>query len=249
MEREGTGDWLNVIPSKALGLHLRRGEFLFAVRYRLGMKVFISEGECPMSRCSAHSDDMGDHAIGCAINGERIARHNHVRDAIYNAAVQATLGPTKEPDGLLGGSDDRPADILIPYWTQGKATALDISVVSPLQVALVGRSAQDGGHAGETRYTEKMRKYHARCEKEGIVFTPVVVDTFGGWHSAALKVITKLGRQLARAVGKEEADTVRQLRQRLAVLLVRDNMSMLNSRAPTFPASHIDGDVDQDEGG
>ena len=77
----------------------------------------------------------------------------------------------------------------------------------------------------------------------------MVVDTLGGWHPAALQVITKLGRQVARAVGKEEGDTVRQLRQRLAVLLVRDNMAMLNSRAPTFPASHLDGDVDQDEAG
>jgi hypothetical protein len=247
VEREGAADWLNVIPSKALGLHLRRGEFIFAVRYRLGMRVFESEGECPMPHCRAHSDKEGDHAIGCAINGERISRHNHIRDALFNAAAQATLGPVKEPDGLLTGSDDRPADILIPYWTQGRSTALDVSVISPLQAAQVERCALDGGKAVESRYTEKMRKYHGRCEREGLTFIPMVVDTLGGWHPAALQVITKLGRQVARAVGKEEGETVRQLRQRLAVLLVRDNMAMLNSRAPTFPASQLDGDVDQDE--
>ena len=54
------------------------------------------------------------------------------------------------------------------------------------------------------------------------------------FHSSALDVLTtKLGRQLAQVVGKEEGDTLRQLRQRLAVLLVRDNMNLLH-RTPSL---------------
>ena len=48
---------------------------------------------CPMNRCQGFGDKYGDHAISCAINGERIAKHNHVRDAIFAAASQAALGP------------------------------------------------------------------------------------------------------------------------------------------------------------
>ena len=40
VEREGAGDWLGALPSKALGLHLRRSEFVAAGRYRLGLPVF-----------------------------------------------------------------------------------------------------------------------------------------------------------------------------------------------------------------
>jgi hypothetical protein len=36
-------------------------------------------------------------------------------------------------------------------------------------------------------------KYSERCEAEGIVFIPLVVDRFGGWHKDSLEVITKLG--------------------------------------------------------
>ena len=104
------------VPSKALGLHLRKQEFLFAVKYRLGLRVFQSEGECPMDRCGAHSDAFGDHAIGCGLNGERIDRHNHIRDAVFSAASEAMLGPV------------RPADVYIPYWTQVKPTAIDVTV-------------------------------------------------------------------------------------------------------------------------
>ena len=76
-----------------------------------------------MPVCHANNDVMGDHAISCAIGGERISKHNHVRDAIFKAAVEAGLGPIREPDGLLPGSDDRPADVLIPIWTEGRDTA------------------------------------------------------------------------------------------------------------------------------
>jgi hypothetical protein len=43
---------------------------------------------------------------------------------------------------------------------------------------------------------------------ESIVFILMAVDTFGGWHEDAIKVIVKLGRQVARGVGKEEGDMV-----------------------------------------
>ena len=157
------GDWLGAYPSKALGLHLRRSEFVAAAKYRLGLQVFEQEAECPMTRCRGWSDVMGDHAISCGLGGERIARHNHVRDALFQTAVQAGLGPRREPDGLLPGSDDRPADVLIPFWTGGQDTALDVTVVNPLQDALVARASQDGSSAVESAHRGKARKYEERC--------------------------------------------------------------------------------------
>ena len=73
------------------------------------------------------------------------------------------------------------------------------------------------------------------------------MDTFGGWHGAALDALSKLGRQVARQVGKEEEEMVRHLRQRLSVILTRDNVAMLGSRAPTVCDAYIDGDQDQDD--
>ena len=48
---------------------------------------------------------------------------------------------------LIPGTDARPADLLLPSWTAGRDTALDVTVVSPLQVALVRQAAQTPGHA------------------------------------------------------------------------------------------------------
>ena len=74
------GDWLQVVPSPPLGLLLRAPEFKSAVLYRLGVPVFQREGPCVAY--GQASDKHGDHAIACAARGERISRHNHLRDAL-----------------------------------------------------------------------------------------------------------------------------------------------------------------------
>jgi hypothetical protein len=239
--REGAGDWLTSLPSQALGLHLRAGEFMFAMKYRLGMAVFRREGECPAPRCMGICDKYGDHAISCAIGGERNSRHNYLRDVVFQSSQQAHLGPLKEPDGLLPGLDDRPADILLRYWTRGKDTAIDITVVNALQAAHVQQVAENGSKAVESAHNDKVRKYQERCSQEGIEFVAMAVDTFGGWHPVALKTLTKLGRQLARVSGREEDETVRHLRQQLSVVLIRDNMAMLQARAPLLPGPNVVG--------
>ena len=108
-----------------------------SLKYRLGIKIFDSESPC--TACHRPLDVMGDHALGCGSQGERIGRHNLLRDALHQTAAAAALGlaPIKEGRFLLPGRDVRPADVLIPGWSGGRDAALDVTVVSPLQQALV----------------------------------------------------------------------------------------------------------------
>ena len=117
-------------------------------------------------------------------------------------------------------------------------------MVNPLQQALVARASEEGDSAVEHAHKAKLRKYEERCDAEAITFLPLAVDTFGGWHKVGLATIIKLGRQLARNLGKDEDEVVRHLRQRLGVLIVRDNAMMMASRHPTFAPPDIDGDED-----
>ena len=244
--REGAGDWLGALPSKTLGLHLRRNEFVLAGKYRLGMRVFVTEGECPALGCRGVADGLGDHSLSCAIGGERIARHNHARDVLFQAAVQAGLAPVREAPGLLPGAGQRPTDVFLPAWANGKGACLDFTCTNPLQTATVARCAEEGAYAVEKAHNGKLAAYADRVEAEGLVCLPLAVDTFGGWHPEALVVITKLARQLARNVGRETGEQVRHLRQRLGVTLVKDNMAMLQARIPTFAPPEVDGDVDRE---
>ena len=160
------------------------------------MKIFTTSGPC--TTCHANSDTMGDHAIACANQGERIARHNQLRDALYQAAVQAALGPAREKRALIPGREARPADVFIPNWVAGRDAALDVTVVSPLQQALVNKAADESGSALDHAFQRKMRQSWEDCNREGIAFTPLPVETLGCWHSHAVANITRLAIQGGR---------------------------------------------------
>ena len=79
---------------------------------------------------------MVSRAIGCGSQGECIACHNHLRDAIFATASSAHLAPTKEDRALLPNSEGRPADVMLKNFQGGLHAALDVSVINPLQTSL-----------------------------------------------------------------------------------------------------------------
>ena len=137
------GDWLNAVPSSPLSLHLMDREFRVCLQYWLGVPIF-EEG---VRVCLSTADSFGDHQVGCGGNGDRILRHNSIRDAIFNSACSAALAPRKEVPSLIPGSQSRPADIYLPNWERGQPAALDVTVISPLQPLILHRAASSAGHA------------------------------------------------------------------------------------------------------
>ena len=105
------GDWLNVIPSSALGLHMFDQEFRLCLRYWLGLPLFPVDSTCLV--CLSPADSFGDHHVGCGGNGDRIHRHNSIRDAIFTAAQSAALAPRRESPHLIPNRQSRPADIFL----------------------------------------------------------------------------------------------------------------------------------------
>jgi hypothetical protein len=143
--------------------------------------------------------------------------------ALYQTCTQACLAPTREDRALLPGTDARPADVLIPHWSGGKDTALDVTVVNPLQTELVSRAATTAGHALTYAYNRKMTE---ACRVAGLVFIPMPMETLGGWHKKTVEQVRKIGSALARHTGQEESEAIRHLGQRLAVLLAKGNAAL-----------------------
>ena len=223
-----SGDWLNTAPLTALGLHLRPMEFILAVKYRLGLNVYDREGPCPA--CLRFSDAKGDHAMCCGWGGERISRHNALRDALFDTAASAGLAPVKEGRFLLPGDDRRPADILVPNFAGGRDVALDVTVVNPIQDATMPQAATTPGFALSYAHDRKVRGAEEDCRRQGIAFIPMAAESFGGWHSAAEREVRKLGAALARHTGQEEGEAIGHLWGRLGIY-----------RVPVFPNAETDG--------
>ena len=75
---------------------------------------------------------------------------------------------------------------------------MDVTVISPLQIAVVDQEAANPGYALKVAWDRKMRSAFEACRAQRVSFIPLPVETLGGWHPEAEKQISRIGRELAR---------------------------------------------------
>ena len=131
-----SGDWLKAIPSSALNLHFFDREFRICLQYWLGVPLTSSSHSCFI--CTRPCEPLGDHAVGCGGNGDRILHHNALRDVLHSVAQSAGLSPRMEVPALIPDSSSHPADLFLPHWQGGRPAAADVTVISPMQVLTAG---------------------------------------------------------------------------------------------------------------
>ena len=200
--------------------------------FRLGLPL-LTASECRASNCDQQQDSYGDHAMHCRDDhGIKISRHDRIRDRIFQEAQRASLNPIKEVPGLIPGTLSRPGDIGFESWIDGRKMAFDVSVVSPTQGAILHRAAETPASAIEMRKTSKNRAHFENCRGQGIIFKPLVVETFGGWDAEAATYLKQLGRHSARRWGKQDSMEIKYFFQRLSIALQRGNASLLLDRDP-----------------
>ena len=166
-----------------------------------------------------------------------------VQDVLFNAAQSAALAPTKEARNLVPGSSARPADILLLYWCCGRPAALDVSVISPLQRLTLADAASTQGHALSVGVHRKLTSNLPACRAAGVDFSPIVVETLGGWCPDAVATIRSIGRALGQRLNSTDPyDMTKHLFGRLAIALWRGNAGLWLHRHPSLPST-IDGHV------
>ena len=100
-------------------------------------------------------------------NGDRIHRHDSLRDALFSAAQFAALAPRKEVPSLVPGTSSRPADVYLPNWCRGRPAALDVTVISTLQSLTLAGAASTQGHALRVGEERKMAAHNEVCWSVG----------------------------------------------------------------------------------
>ena len=164
---------------------------------------------CPI--CKEVSDVYVDHQVGCGGNGDRIHRHDSIRDALFSAAQSAALAPRKEVPSLIPGCSSRPADVFLPIWDRGRPAALDVTVISTMQKRALAGAATTQGFALSLGEDRKRAAHSKPCKAIGVDFIPLVVESFGGWSSLAVDTIRRIGRLQGQRLGVPPADTTRHL--------------------------------------
>ena len=125
---------------------------------------------------------------------------------------------------------------------RGRDAALDVTVISPMQVAVVDQEASNPGYALRLAWDRKMRTAFEACSAQRISFIPLPVETYGGWHSEAEKQIERIGRELARSnSGTDQKTSTNHLFQRLSLTLQKGNAALILSRSTDIHYPDITG--------
>ena len=78
--------------------------------------------------------------------------------------------PVLEQEGLLSGSNNRPANILLRGWLAGCDTCQDITATNACQAVIIDGCAADGAFAMEMADALKLHAYPARPDWQSPVF-------------------------------------------------------------------------------
>ena len=137
--------WTSIINNQNECPELNAAQIRLLLQFRLGKNLFAREVDCLV--CTGRmSDRKGHHEIVCAGLNRTKGRHDRVRVELFKIAGRAGLLPAREPANMLtqlDGSDDKPADVLIPDYQNGKGCCFDIVVSSPF--THVQKSADEPG--------------------------------------------------------------------------------------------------------
>ena len=220
--------YLNSIPSRKIGLHLKNHEFTTVIKYRLGIKLYPEGSKCPA--CHHTLDQFGDHLLHCSHGGLAILRHSVMCNQIFRLCQEGGLGPSREVPHLLNNGR-HPVDLWVPFLDAGRPVAIDFTCVSQLRGDFLKREAD---YPVKFAHERKERAVGAELRREGISFRPVAVSTFGNFHPEAIKLIQTLSRTKSIRLDLDEKKTFNQEMKILSCQLQRGNSLMFTNKSVEF---------------
>ena len=141
--------------------------------------------------------------------------HDEVAVQLERAGQEAGFGSELETEGLLPGSDDRPADILL--MDAARLYAIDVRVA---HVQMHGTVDSPPGIEIAKEEEAKRQRYTVRCRAEGITFIPFVLDEFGHLGDCATLLLDALADRYAERARGDYREG-RDAGQRRAAFLMR----------------------------
>ena len=146
----GAGDWIDVLPSRPLGLNLSH-----CITTEPGAPV-TAQHKC---KCGLFAAADGLHALICPKNKHRFTRHNNCNVLVNEALITAKIPSTLEPVGLLRKDGRRPDGLSLIHWNVSRTLAWDFTCVSRLTNSNVQSGALPGSTPASQVETRKRRFY------------------------------------------------------------------------------------------
>ncbi len=207
--------------------------FTWIMHERLGIQhpEAVDLGKCT---CKAGTDiDKGRHCMRCKVGNGPTIVHDAVRDEVAAMHREAGVVVSVEVEGLLKGSDERPADVLAHgIGRQHRDLAIDIAVVDAQVTTNINearRCALSTGHRANQKEHEKRTAKPSgqtlgmedRLLKEGIDCMPIIFEMEGAATSTWAKYIKKLSEIAHTRRGHDQQYFVAKWKTIIAMTIAR----------------------------
>eukprot|EP00731_Ephydatia_muelleri_P007578 Em0003g1826a len=147
----------------------------------------------------------------------------HLGTILPHALMEAHMGVTVEAGyGLThDNSRSRPADVLVTRWEKGLPAALNITVTSPLNPAILDESCSIAGAAAVAAESRKHVANDPKCFELGWTCVPLAVETYGNWGVEAQETFSRLASLLAAGHSVSKSKATADIYVRLNLTLTR----------------------------
>ena len=201
---------LGLLPTRCASIPT----FLHLFSAWLSSAVFLWDRDTACSMCGEVLDRWGDHALACCCGGDRVLRHNAIRDVVCSAVAEFTMvSPELEKPSLLlsprppdpGGPpfdvdpssassplpapSRRLADVWVPRGVSGFAVAWDFSVFSLLRSSHLSSASPSVADVFDEVETWKraFQDTASLVAERGATFCPLVLEACGCGRFQALR--------------------------------------------------------------
>ena len=220
---ESQSRWLLVYPT--FGSSARNFPpllFQIALRFWLGLPLGIFPSNNPKQsfrcKCGKSSDIFGVHLSRC--NKLHATVHRHLVKHLMRHMTDAHMDVVDEPPDLLqDGSRDRPADLLYTPNTNYHARKVCYDVTFTSYV-----------NTFEAATLRKLKKYEERCQKVGLQFVPLPVNSLGRLGFQFDPLINDIGKAKAYRTETNPKIVVKEIRTDIQFQVLKEltrNMWMI----------------------
>ena len=124
------------------------------------------------------------------------------------------MAPVKEfPVG-----DQRPGDLFLPNWIEGRGICIDTSIVNP-HINLSPVALRTPGFAAQTMIAQKNAAYTDLCTNAGYHFLPFVMESAGGFGANCSTIIERIGSAIAAVHQIPQTSAINQLYRKISFTL------------------------------
>jgi hypothetical protein len=180
-------------------------EFCAAICMRLGLPIdFLTEMFCVCKVGTKYIDKEGYHLLSqCNVGGQRITRHNLLRDEWVNVLGKAGFRCKIENSATLQEIEhdtNARTDITILNYEPNRTCDLDIAITDArtLQCNSNITSSQllIPMQAAKNREQSKNRSYKEIIQASGNIFLPLVIESLGRWGPSMRTLFSRISKKL-----------------------------------------------------